>query len=202
MFSALWLIIKVTIIGFIGFVIYTIYFAKRGNANAQYRMGYFYFNYGDHTKALEWLNMAVKQDNAAAMEIIGRMYEYGRGVSKNQEEAEKWYRMAAERGNSDAKWKIDKIEEEKAEAIEAAKRRNMLIGKYGDKVAQDIFKGKIWVGMTTEQLLYSRGKPSNISDGSERQIYRYGKNVGDRGGVTYKLEITVKNDIVKSWKEN
>lgn len=198
MFSMLWWIIKIAIIGFIGFVIHTIYFAKRGNANAQYRMGYYYFNKGDYTKALEWCHKAAEQDNTAAMEMIGRLCE----LDKDQAEAEKWYRMAAERGNSRAKNKVDEIEEKKSRTIKAAQRRSMLIGKYGDKVGQDIYSGKVWVGMTKEQLLYSRGKPANIADGSERQIYRYGKNVGERGGVTYKLEINMKDGVVKSWKEN
>lgn len=47
-----------------------------------------------------------EQGNAAAMYIVGTMYEEGSGVDQNDEQAVAWYRKAAARGNREAEAKL------------------------------------------------------------------------------------------------
>ena len=52
--------------------------------------------YRNYREALKWYGKAASKKNADAMEAIGRMYEKGRGVEKDIEYAEEWYRKAYE----------------------------------------------------------------------------------------------------------
>ena len=55
---------------------------------------------GDFATALrEWTPLA-EQGDASAQVSLGRMYEKGRGVSKNYETAVKWYTLAAKQENA------------------------------------------------------------------------------------------------------
>lgn len=52
----------------------------------------------DQEITLKWLNQAAKYGHAEAQFELGTMYAYGRGVDKNDAEAAKWLRAAAEQG--------------------------------------------------------------------------------------------------------
>ena len=43
---------------------------------------------------------------AVAQFNVGLMYDNGQGVSKNEDEATKWYRLAADQGRSDAQYQL------------------------------------------------------------------------------------------------
>ena len=43
---------------------------------------------------------------------MGFIYHSGRGVEQNYEEAVKWWRLAAEKGNEDAKEALEKLQNE------------------------------------------------------------------------------------------
>ena len=45
---------------------------------------------------LHWLRMAADQGWASAQADLARMYESGVGVEQDQQEATKWYRLAAD----------------------------------------------------------------------------------------------------------
>ena len=51
---------------------------------------------------MRWYRQAAERGSAAAMNNIGALYQYGRGVPQNYGEAMRWYRQAAERGNLNA----------------------------------------------------------------------------------------------------
>ena len=53
--------------------------------------------------ALGWYRNAADKGEAAAMFAIGQLYEHGRGVKRDPEQASRWYRKAAERDDADAK---------------------------------------------------------------------------------------------------
>ena len=53
-----------------------------------------------------------EQGNAKAQYNVGLMYDKGWGVPKNDAEAVKWYRMAAEQGNELAKYYLEELEAE------------------------------------------------------------------------------------------
>jgi uncharacterized protein len=48
------------------------------------------------------------------------MYQYGEGVPKDDAEAVKWYRKAADQGNSDAQAKLEALQDK----LQKAKAKN------------------------------------------------------------------------------
>ena len=50
------------------------------------------------TESLKWTRVAVEKGDAMAMYHLGWCYEHGEGVEKDANEADKWYRKAAENG--------------------------------------------------------------------------------------------------------
>ena len=80
--------------------------AEKGNADAQYRLGFKYFFFGgvpqNHTEAARWFQLAAEQGNAPAQVMLGFMYDAGRGVPQDYAEAYKWYTLAADAGDADA----------------------------------------------------------------------------------------------------
>ena len=61
----------------------------------------------DINRAIEWYKKAIEQEDKTSMEILGKIYYFGRGgVTINYKEAVKWYTMAAEKGDSDGMWRL------------------------------------------------------------------------------------------------
>ncbi len=52
---------------------------------------------------------AEQEGNTDAQFLLGMMYELGASVPQSNEEAVKWYRMAAEQGNAEAQENLDRI---------------------------------------------------------------------------------------------
>ena len=73
--------------------------AELGLNAAKYNLGSLYLNNKDYDNAAKWLKAAAEGDeNAAALNDLGYMYEMGLGVNKNYIEAVKYYRKAAAKG--------------------------------------------------------------------------------------------------------
>ena len=73
--------------------------AELGLSIAKYNLGSLYLNNKDYDNAAKWLKAAAEDDeNAAAFNDLGYMYEMGLGVNKNYLEAVKYYRKAAAKG--------------------------------------------------------------------------------------------------------
>ncbi|MEP1353257.1 MAG: tetratricopeptide repeat protein [Tateyamaria sp.] len=94
---------------------------------------------GDFETALrEWQPLA-DQGNASAQVMLGWMYRTGRGVSQDNVEAAKWYRLAAEQGNADAQanlgWMYDNGRGVPQDYADAAKWYR-LAAEQGDADAQ------------------------------------------------------------------
>ena len=60
---------------------------------------------GDYTTALSELKPFAEQGNAVAQLLLGFMYRDGLGVIENDEEAVRWFGLAAEQGNASAQKK-------------------------------------------------------------------------------------------------
>lgn len=86
--------------------------------------------------------------------------------------------------------------------IKMEERKKKLIEKYGEGEGLDIFNEKIWIGMTTEQLIDSWGKPDDTKEGAYQWTFYYGERQGPRGGVSYHYTVTIKNRAVYNWREN
>jgi TPR repeat protein len=77
--------------------------AEKGNADAQYFLGWLY-TYGsgdlkqDESEAVKWWQKSAEQGFAEAQYELGVAYFYGIGVEANHDEGTKWQRKAAEQG--------------------------------------------------------------------------------------------------------
>ena len=58
---------------------------------------------GDYATALRLLRPLAEQGDAQAQYNLGVLYDNGQGVPKNDAEAMKWYRMAADQGEAEAR---------------------------------------------------------------------------------------------------
>ncbi len=81
--------------------------AKKGNAEAQYNLGWLYANGNglnvDVKQAVHWWRDAALQGHADAQFAIALAYTTGEGLKKDLKEAVKWYVIAAEQGHRDAR---------------------------------------------------------------------------------------------------
>lgn len=86
--------------------------AEKGNVNARYWVAkYYYHDFPgaklDYTKAEEWARKAADAGHADAQFLMGDLYYYGNGVTKDLEAARRWYEKAASQGNKTARWTLD-----------------------------------------------------------------------------------------------
>ena len=82
--------------------------ADKGDAYSQYLMGYSYNNgingaVIDYVQARSWFKRAAGNGFAAAAYFMGWYYFYGAGVTKNYNEALKWFTKASELGMAEAR---------------------------------------------------------------------------------------------------
>jgi hypothetical protein len=79
--------------------------AEQGDMFAQYRLGRFYAESGGsdtsesirwYRKALDGLRREAEAGNGKAMHVLGVMYAFGRGVTKDKEQARRWLTQATE----------------------------------------------------------------------------------------------------------
>ena len=85
--------------------------AEQGDAEAQYKVGLWYFQGRDHvkqdyTKAADLFEKAAEQGNTIVLAKLGEMYENGKGVQQDYEKAIVWYEKAVESGERDAQYHL------------------------------------------------------------------------------------------------
>ena len=85
--------------------------AQHGCPEAQFDLGEYYFNYRrrDEEHMKETVNLfhsAAEQGHVQAQRKLGYLYETGRYVTKDNEEAKKWYSLAAQNGDSFANTRL------------------------------------------------------------------------------------------------
>ena len=69
-------------------------------SQADFQDGLAAFSRGDYAAAMrEWRPLA-EQGHAGAQYFLGNMYDFGQGVARDDAEAVKWYRKAAEQGQA------------------------------------------------------------------------------------------------------
>ena len=82
--------------------------AEQGDAEAQYKLGFYYYNGEGITKndeqAAKWWRKAAEQGFLEAQSTLGVCYTNGIGVAKDDLEAVKWSRRAAEKGDKQAQY--------------------------------------------------------------------------------------------------
>lgn len=78
---------------------------------------------------------------------------------------------------------------------------------YGDEFGRMIVNKKIGIGMNSEMLKKSWGRPDKV-DGkvirknSIKEYYHYGKYKNKRGNTSYKYRLTMLNDTLDEIREN
>ena len=102
--------------------------AEKGNAEAQYNLGFCYEEgigvTKDEKKAFEWYQRAAEQGHATAQYNLGWCYENGRGVDTDAEKAAEWYQKAAKQEYAGAQNNLGMcyltgigVESDKSEAV-------------------------------------------------------------------------------------
>lgn len=81
--------------------------AERGDADAQFRLGYLHANGGsgvphDDAEAVRWYRLAAEQGHAEAQLQLGYSYFRGAGVPQDDAKGVHWHRAAANQGHPDA----------------------------------------------------------------------------------------------------
>jgi TPR repeat protein len=56
-----------------------------------------------------WYRKAADTGDADSTKMIGVMYEFGRGVAKDPQQAAAWYQKAADLGDADAKKRLAQL---------------------------------------------------------------------------------------------
>jgi len=141
--------------------------ATQGNADAQCKLGNMYEHGSgvkqDFDEAIRWYQKSAEQGNGEALNrfhdfadngivsvqyILGGMYEQGKGVQKNCEEALKWYYEASVQGDIYAINKVRKFAEQ-GDNDSQCKLGNMY--EHGDGVKQDYAEAVRWYSKAAEQ---------------------------------------------------
>jgi TPR repeat protein len=80
--------------------------ARKGEANAQFEVGKYFFGLGKYPEAVAWLEKAALQDHPQAQNWLGVRYSVGEGVTRDLAVAAQWYLKAAKQGNAHAQRNI------------------------------------------------------------------------------------------------
>ena len=101
----------------------------------------------------------------------------------------------------------DKKRKEKKELREkkSQQRLTRLIEKYGSDTGELIHKGKVDLGMTTEMVIDSKGKPKEViekvSRGKKREEYFYDGYKNRQGNMSYKFRVVLIDGKVDGWND-
>lgn len=142
--------------------------------------------YSDVDKITKSGKTQSERDNLRSLSLTFRKSK-GQKLSKKDDE---WLQ------NHNRKSQIKKKKSE-------SKRLTSLIEKYGSEKGQLIHKGKLDLGMTTEMVIDSKGKPKEViekvSRGKKREEYFYSEYKNRQGNKSYKLRVVLINGKVDGW---
>lgn len=80
--------------------------AEQGNLQAQYDLGWAYWQRNEPQKALPWLKAAAEHGHADAEYLLGSAYLTGQGVVQNYRTALEQFTKAAQNGHLEAQYKL------------------------------------------------------------------------------------------------
>ena len=112
--------------------------ARQGDTESQWQVGQTYVRLGEPVRALPMLEAAAVTDHARAAALLGSLHEAGRGTVKNRDEAMRWYRLAADRGEAQAMAALGRLllQDHGSEARESALRFLRQSAGLGDRDGQ------------------------------------------------------------------
>jgi TPR repeat protein len=140
--------------------------AKKGEPEAQYKLGQKYDRQTNFIEAAKWYKLAAVQGHVKAANLLGKIYgSGGGGVNIDHVEAIRWYRLAAEQGDAEGqsglggqyefldkydeslKWYELAADQGDTEAME----RIGTLYRYGRGVGQDDAEAVRWYRLALEQ---------------------------------------------------
>jgi TPR repeat protein len=80
--------------------------AKKGDASAEYNLGWAYWQHDDYLKALPWLKAAAAQGQVDAVYLLGVAYLNGRGTVQNYRTALEQFTDAAMHNHLEAQYQL------------------------------------------------------------------------------------------------
>ena len=83
--------------------------ADLGSVPALYYLGVCYYNDQKFGEAVKCYKKAAEKGDGDAMSWMGCCYENGQGVTKDLQEAIKWYKLGAKNGNEDSKKALERL---------------------------------------------------------------------------------------------
>lgn len=129
------------------------------------------YSSGDYATAAQLLQPLAAQGYADAQNVLGIMFENGRGVPQDYAEALNWYRMAANQGSAAAQYNLagmyqggKGVEQNYVEAVKWYRRAadqglaggQLLLGtmyKFGMVVPKDAVRAYMWFNLASAQGL-------------------------------------------------
>lgn len=117
-----------------------------------------------------------------------------------EEEAERERRIEMERKKRELEEERERIERKREIARKRKARRNALIERYDEDIADKIMAGEIWLDQTPEQLKDSLGEPDDkdikVLKTKSKEIWKY----DEIGKNRYRKIITIENGLVVGWE--
>ena len=179
-----------------------------------------YYLAEDYENAWIWYQKAAELEAPNAMNILGAMYETGKGVELNYTEAKSWYEKGAEWGNTDAMYNLARLyakglgttqdydtaltwyekAAEHGDADACFAIGNMY--EIGEGIEQDYSRAVSWYELAAERgstdamralgnmYLYGEGATQDYS--SARTVYERAADLGDAASM-YMLGLIYKN---------
>ena len=178
-------------------------FLTTSSAWGDYQAGKDAYERGDYATALKEFRPLAEQGNAKAQHYLGVIYRTGRGVRKDEQEGEKWYRMAhqklrllAEQGDAEAQLYLGdmyrngrgvrKDEQEEEKWYRMAHRNFRLLAEQGDAKAQYhlgvIYRYGLGVRKNDEEAVrwYRKAAEQGQTWGQDRLGFMYANGRGVR----------------------
>lgn len=98
--------------------------ARQGDSEAQWQVGMTYATLGDYVRALPMLLSAAEAGHPRAATLLAWLHEDGRGTEKSIDQARRWYRSAADRGEASAMSALGRLSlHDKQPEVRAAARQ-------------------------------------------------------------------------------
>lgn len=150
---------------------------------------------GDYETAISEFEPLAKKGNVLAQYLMGVMYKFGQGVSKNLKQAVEWFTLAAEQGDSGAQFTLGlmfKNGNGLQQSSEAAVKWFTCSAKQGNAMAQFMLG-----------LMYFKGEGTAQDDQMAFIWFRVSELNGDKNGKKLRAIVSerISNDEVKESQE-
>ena len=150
--------------------------ANNGDAKAQYKLGIYYLDQeGNEEKAFKLIKESAEKGVAPAQVQLGCLYQYGEGVEKNNEEALKWFRLAAKQQNPSA-YVFLGLHYKEGEHYEEALKYFLTAAKLGDPIAMILTAKCYTEGLGVEKNKEEADKWYGLAEKSGLKLIRPEEN--------------------------